>query len=223
LKDEGDSTHTAISIYLVTLHTFSPGHIKQDPGVNSKKKPHSEEEEKEEEKKEEEEIDTASDGNDVSCEHVDMNACDHSKQGLETQIASETHNDPESEVTDSCESSKNVPDEIEKDVTDVTGPKEVMGGSEHSQNVFPHKNIDMNANDQSKQGPEREIGTENPNGPESDGTDGGNVGNDVISPASDDKSDKPPVLPSNPPQYGKIEALKICGIKKTQQREKEKE
>ena len=54
-----------------------------------------------------------------------MNACDHSKQGLETQIALETHNDPKSEVTDSCESSKNVPDDIEKYVTDVTGPKEL--------------------------------------------------------------------------------------------------
>jgi hypothetical protein len=35
-----------------------------------------------------------------------------------------------------------------------------------------------------------------------EGTDGGNVGTGVISPqeqASDDKSDKPPVLPSNPP------------------------
>jgi hypothetical protein len=120
-----------------------------------------------------------------------MNACDHSKQGLETQIASETHNHPESEVTDSCESSKNVPDDIEKDVTDVTRPNEVMGGSEISQNEFPHKNIDMNANDQSKQGPETEIGTEDPNGPESEGTDGGNIGTDVISPregASDDIS-----------------------------------
>jgi hypothetical protein len=82
-------------------------------------------------------------------EHVDMNACDHSKQGLETQIASETHDDPKSEVTDGCESSKNVPDDIEKDVTDVIGPKEVMGGSEPSQNEFPHNNVDMNANDQS--------------------------------------------------------------------------
>jgi hypothetical protein len=109
-----------------------------------------------------------------------MNACDHSKQGLETQIASETHNDPKSEVTDSCESFKNVPDDTEKDVTDVTGPKAVMGESEHSQTEFPHKNIDMNANDQSKQGPEIEIGTENPNGPESEGTYGGNVGTDVI-------------------------------------------
>jgi hypothetical protein len=136
-----------------------------------------------------------------------MNACDHSKQGLETQIASETHNDPESEVTDSCESSKNIPDDIEKDVTDVTGPKEVMSGSEHSQNEFSHKNMDMNGNDQSKQGPETEIGTDNPNGPESEGTDGGNVGADLISPlegASDDKSDEPPVLPSNPPPNGKI-------------------
>jgi hypothetical protein len=82
-----------------------------------------------------------------------------------------------------------------------------MGGSEHSQIEFPHKNIDMNANDQSKQGPETEIGTENPNGPESEGTDCGNVGTDVISPqegASDDKGDEPPVLSSNPPPNGKI-------------------
>jgi hypothetical protein len=82
-----------------------------------------------------------------------------------------------------------------------------MGGSEHSQNEFAHKNIDMNANDQSKQGPEIEIGTDNPNGPESEGTDGGSVGTDVISPqegASDDKSDEPPVLPSNPLPNGKI-------------------
>jgi hypothetical protein len=59
--------------------------------------------------------------------------------------------------------SKNVPDDISKDVTDVIGPKKVMGGREHSQHEFSHKNIDMNANDQSKQGPETEIGTENPN------------------------------------------------------------
>jgi hypothetical protein len=40
-----------------------------------------------------------------------------------------------------------------------------------------------------------------------EGTDGGNVGPDVISPqegASDDKSDEPPVVPSNPPPNGKI-------------------
>jgi hypothetical protein len=64
-----------------------------------------------------------------------------------------------------------------------------MGVSEYSQNAFSHENIDMNADDQSKQGPETEIGTENPNGPESEGTYGGNVGTDVISPqehASDD-------------------------------------
>jgi hypothetical protein len=60
---------------------------------------------------------------------------------------------------------KNVPDDIEKDVSDVTGQKEIMGGSEHSQNEFAHKNNDMNENDQSKQGPETEISTDNPNGP----------------------------------------------------------
>jgi hypothetical protein len=89
--------------------------VTQDPSVNSKKKPHSEEEEKEEDEQEEEEVATALDGNDVSHEHVDMNACDHSNQGLETQIASENIYDPDSEVTDGCESSKNVPDDIDKD------------------------------------------------------------------------------------------------------------
>jgi hypothetical protein len=54
--------------------------VRQDPSVNSKKKPDSEEEEKEKEEKEEEEVATALDGNDVSHEHVDMNACYHSKQ-----------------------------------------------------------------------------------------------------------------------------------------------
>jgi hypothetical protein len=45
---------------------------------------------------------------------------------------------------------RNVPDDIEKVVTDGTGPKEVMGGSEHSKNEFADKNNDMNANDQYK-------------------------------------------------------------------------
>jgi hypothetical protein len=46
-ESEGDSTHTAIFIYLQTLNSFSQGHVRQDPGVNSKKKPDSDEEEKE--------------------------------------------------------------------------------------------------------------------------------------------------------------------------------
>jgi hypothetical protein len=120
----------------------------------------------EEEEEEEEKEATAVYSYDVSVEHVDMDACDHSKQGLETQIASETHNDPEGGVTDACESSKNVLDDIEKVGTDGTGPKEVMGGNEHSQNKKSHKNNDMNANDQYKQGPETNIGTNNLNSPE---------------------------------------------------------
>ncbi len=51
------------------------------------------------------------------------------------------------------------------------------------------------------------FGTDNPERPELEGTDGGNVRTDVISPqegASDDKSDEHPVLPSNPPPNGKI-------------------
>jgi hypothetical protein len=135
-----------------------------------------------------------------------MNACDCSKQELETQIASETHNAPEKVVTDAFEYSKNVPDDIVIVVTDVR-PKEVIDGSEHSQNEFSHKDNDMNANDQYKQGPETDSGADNPKRPEIEGTDGGNVGTDVISPqegASDDKSDEPQVLPSNPPPNGKI-------------------
>jgi hypothetical protein len=31
LKNEGDYTHTAISIYLETLNTFSQGHARQNP------------------------------------------------------------------------------------------------------------------------------------------------------------------------------------------------
>ncbi len=42
LRNVGDSTHAVISIYLETLTTFSQGHVTQDPGVYSKKKPHSE-------------------------------------------------------------------------------------------------------------------------------------------------------------------------------------
>ncbi len=42
LKDEGDSTHTVTSIYLNELNTFSQGHARQNPSVNSNKKPHSE-------------------------------------------------------------------------------------------------------------------------------------------------------------------------------------
>jgi hypothetical protein len=82
-----------------------------------------------------------------------------------------------------------------------------MGGSEHSQNEFTHENNDMNANDQYKQGPETDFDTDNPKRPELKGTYGGNVGTDVISPregASDDKSDEPPVLPSNPALSGKL-------------------
>jgi hypothetical protein len=48
LKNEGDYTHTANSIYLETSNTFSQDHIRQNPSVNFKKKPDSEEEEEEE-------------------------------------------------------------------------------------------------------------------------------------------------------------------------------
>jgi hypothetical protein len=67
----------------------------------------------------------------------------------------------------------------------------------------------MDANDQSKQEPEPEIGTENKKGPKSQVTDSSytsinvtsdNIGSEVISPGdggSDNKSDGSTVLPSN--------------------------
>jgi hypothetical protein len=172
LKNEGDSTHTAISIYLETLNSFSRGHSGKNPGVNSKKKLDSDEKEKEEEKREEEEEEVAAkknpdsddeekeeeereeeeeevaakkkrdsdeegkekeerdqeegevaatlDSNDVSCEQVDTYACDHAKQGIETQFALDNHTDSVLEGMDGCESANNEPDDIEKDDTDVT-------------------------------------------------------------------------------------------------------
>ncbi len=90
-------------------------------------------------------------------------------------------------------------DDIEKDDTDVTGQKEVMGGSVQVDNQFSHDNIDENANDQSKYRPDPETGTKIPKKPESECKDGGNtfinvpgdnVPTDVISPpegASEEK------------------------------------
>ncbi len=257
LKNESDCTHTAIFIYLKTLHSFSQGHAGQNPGVNSKKKPDSDEKEKEEAEREEEEEEVAAkkkldsdeeekeeeereaeeevvaakkkqdsdeegkekeerdqeegevaaalDSNDVSCEQVDAYACDHAKPGKETQITSDNHTDSVSEGIDSCESAKNEPNGKDKDETDVTGQKKVMGGGVQVDNQFSHNNIDENANDQSKYQPDPKIGTEIPKGPESECKDGGdtsinvpgdNVLTDVVSPpegASEEKSDESPV------------------------------
>ncbi len=121
-----------------------------------------------------------------------MDACDHSKQGLDSEIAPETQHYPDSEVTHGCDPSKSAL------------------GEEVS-----HENFYMDANDQSKQGPEPEIDTENQNGPESEVTDGGdtsinvpgvNIGTDGIVPGEggpEDKIDGSTVLPSNPPLNGK--------------------
>jgi hypothetical protein len=37
LRSEGDATHTAISIYLEKLYTFSRGNVRQDPSVIPKR------------------------------------------------------------------------------------------------------------------------------------------------------------------------------------------
>jgi hypothetical protein len=87
LKTAGDSTHAAILVYLQKLNYFGQGHVRQDPGLNSKKKPDSDEEEKEEEREEEEEKVAATlDHNDVLREQVDTYACDHSKQGQKYRL-----------------------------------------------------------------------------------------------------------------------------------------
>ncbi len=128
---------------------------------------------------EEEEVAAALDSNNVSCEKIDTYACDHAKQGIETQIASENHKDSVSEGIDGCESAKNVLDDIEKDDTDVTGQKEDMGGSLQVETQISHDNIDENANNQSKHKLDPKIGTENPKGPESECKDGGDTSMNV--------------------------------------------
>jgi hypothetical protein len=79
-----------------------------------------------------------------------LDACDHSKQGLESEISPETQNDLESEVTDGCDPSKSALDK----------------------NEVSHENFDMDANDQSKQVPVPTIGTENQKELESEVTNG---------------------------------------------------
>jgi hypothetical protein len=123
---------------------------KKKPDLEDKEEDEEEEEEKEEEK-EEEEIATALDSTGVSHVHVDMDAYDHSKQGLESEIPPQIQNGPESEVTDGC-----VPSKKALDKTKVS-----------------QKNFDIDANDQTKQGPEPEIGTENQQGQESEVIKGG--------------------------------------------------
>ncbi len=96
----------------------------EEEEVAAKKKPDSDEQEKEEEEREEEEeedkVAASLDSNDDSCEQVDTYACDHIKQGEETQIASDNHKDSVSKDIDGCESDKNVLDDKEDDDTDVT-------------------------------------------------------------------------------------------------------
>jgi hypothetical protein len=149
--------------------------------------------------------------NEFSYDNIDMNENDQFKHQPEPKIGTENPNGPESEGSDGGDTSINVLGEyVGTDVifvTDGTGPKEVMGGSEHSKNQFAYKDNDMKSNDQYKQGSKTDFGTYNPKRPGLEGTDDGNVGTDIISPqegASDDKSDEPPVLPSNPPPNGKI-------------------
>jgi hypothetical protein len=92
----------------IEMNPSNTGHGRQNPSINSKQKPESKEKDKEEEeeKEEEEQIATALVSKEVSHVHNGTDACDHSKQGLESEIPSETKNDPESEITDGCDPSK---------------------------------------------------------------------------------------------------------------------
>jgi hypothetical protein len=121
--------------FFTEINPSNTGNGRQNPSVNSKKKPDLEEEDKEEEEEEEveeeeEEIATALDSKEVSHVHIGADVCDHSKQGLESEIPPETQNDPESEVTDGCNHSKKALDKTE----------------------VCHKNFDIDAHDQTKQG-----------------------------------------------------------------------
>ncbi len=125
--------------------------------------------------------------------HIGRDACDHSKQGLESEIPPETQNDPELEVTDGFDPSTKALDKTE----------------------ICNKNFDIDSNDQTKQGPEPDIGTDNQHEPESEVTKGGDtstnipgdsIGTEVISPGEggfDDNSNGSKVLQSNPPLSGK--------------------
>jgi hypothetical protein len=99
------------------INPSNTGHGRQNPSTNFKQKPESEEEDKKEEEEEgeveevEEEIATALDSKEVSHVHIGTVACDHSKQGLESEIPSETQNYPESEITDGCDPSKKALDQ----------------------------------------------------------------------------------------------------------------
>ncbi len=76
------------------MNPRNTGHGRQNPSANSKKKPDSEDKEEDEEEgeeeEEEEEIATALDSKEVSHVLVDIDVCDHFKQGLESEIPPET-------------------------------------------------------------------------------------------------------------------------------------
>ncbi len=71
-------------------------------------------------------------------------------------------------------------DDIENDVTDAPGRKEVMGGRVQVESHFSHDNTDENANDQSKHQLDPKIGTENTEGPESECKNGGDTSINVL-------------------------------------------
>jgi hypothetical protein len=190
-------------INFTEMNTSNTGHGngRQNHSINFKKKSDSEEDDKEEEEEEEEEEDneeeeeipTVFDIKEDSHVYIGTVACDHSKQGIESEIPPENQNDAESEVTDGSENSKKTLDKSE----------------------VCHIKFDIDANDQTNPGLEPEIGTEIQHAPESGLTKdsdtstnkpGNSIVSEVISPGEggpDDNSDGPTVLQSHPPLRGK--------------------
>jgi hypothetical protein len=132
------------------MNPSNTGHGRQNPSVNSKKKPDSEEEDKEdkdkeeEEEKEEEEIATALDSKEVSHVHIGTDACDHSKHKLESEIPPETQNDPESEVTDGCDPSKKTLDKTEVATRILILMQMIKPNKDQNQRLVQKTNMNQN-------------------------------------------------------------------------------
>jgi hypothetical protein len=93
---------------------------------------------------EEEEIATALDSKEVSHVHVDTDACDHSKKGLESEIPPETQHDPESEVTDGCDPSKKTLDKTEVSHMNFILMKMIKPNKDQNQRLVQKTKKDQN-------------------------------------------------------------------------------
>jgi hypothetical protein len=75
--------------------------------------------------------------------HNDTDACDHSKQELESEIPPEIQNDPESEVSNGCDPSKKALEKTE--ATDKNfNIKMIEPNKDHNQRLVQKTNKDQN-------------------------------------------------------------------------------